>query len=118
MVERQVEEPGRCLQTPSIPPWQLATLGFHLRGFPVSLAPTKLEHLVNSQTASSQAWDAKYEWKAVTLLGLGFGLVGLDRWIIAPLFPFMMKDLHLGYQDLGNIVGVMGITWVLQPMAL
>jgi MFS family permease len=42
---------------------------------------------------------------------LGFGLVGLDRWIIAPLFPFMMKDLHLGYQDLGNIVGVMGITW-------
>jgi len=23
----------------------------------------------------------------------------------------MMKDLHLSYQDLGNIVGVMGITW-------
>jgi hypothetical protein len=45
-------------------------------------------------------WDTSYEWKAVTLLGLGFGLVGLDRWIIAPLFPFMMKDLNLNYQDL------------------
>lgn len=56
-------------------------------------------------------WDTTYEWKAVTLLGLGFGLVGLDRWIIAPLFPFMMKDLNLGYQDLGNLVGVLGILW-------
>lgn len=32
-------------------------------------------------------WDTSYEWKAVTLLALGFGLVGLDRWLIAPLFP-------------------------------
>ncbi|MGU4703826.1 MFS transporter, partial [Burkholderia cepacia] len=23
-------------------------------------------------------WDTSYEWKAVTLLALGFGLVGLD----------------------------------------
>jgi len=56
-------------------------------------------------------WDTSYEWKAVTLLGLGFGLVGLDRWIIAPLFPFMMKDLHMGYQDLGNLVGALGLCW-------
>lgn len=59
----------------------------------------------------SQKWDRSYEWRAVTLLGLGFGLVGLDRWIIAPLFPFMMKDLHLGYQDLGNLIGALGICW-------
>ena len=32
-------------------------------------------------------WDVAYEWKAVALLALGFGLVGLDRWLIAPLFP-------------------------------
>ena len=38
---------------------------------------------------SQHHWDTSYEWKAVTLLGLGFGLVGLDRWIIAPLFPCM-----------------------------
>src|SRR5450755_1905136 len=56
-------------------------------------------------------WDRAYEWKAVTLLSLGFGLVGLDRWIIAPLFPFMMKDLHLGYQALGNLIAVLGLCW-------
>jgi predicted MFS family arabinose efflux permease len=56
-------------------------------------------------------WDTGYEWKAVTLLGIGFGLVGLDRWIIAPLFPFMMKDLSLGYQDLGNLIGILGVCW-------
>src|ERR1700704_171915 len=61
--------------------------------------------------AASQVQDTSYEWKAVTLLGLGFGLVGLDRWIIAPLFPFMMKDLHLSYQDLGNLVGILGVCW-------
>ena len=55
--------------------------------------------------------DSSYEWKAVTLLSLGFGLVGLDRWIIAPLFPFMMKDLHVGYQDLGNLIAVLGLCW-------
>jgi len=60
---------------------------------------------------SRAAWDTSYEWKAVTLLGLGFGLVGLDRWIIAPLFPAMMTDLKLGYQDLGNIIGILGICW-------
>jgi predicted MFS family arabinose efflux permease len=58
-----------------------------------------------------QKWDTSYEWKAVTLLGLGFGLVGLDRWIIAPLFPSMMKDLNLGYQQLGNLIGVLGLSW-------
>jgi predicted MFS family arabinose efflux permease len=56
-------------------------------------------------------WDTSYEWKTVTLLGLGFGLVGLDRWIIAPLFPSMMKDLNMGYQDIGNLVGALGLLW-------
>lgn len=65
----------------------------------------------SSSRANAQSWDRSYEWKAVTLLGLGFGLVGLDRWIIAPLFPFMMKDLHLTYQDLGNLIGILGICW-------
>jgi MFS family permease len=54
---------------------------------------------------------SSYEWNAVTLLSLGFGLVGLDRWIIAPLFPFIMKDLHLGYQALGNLIAVLGLCW-------
>jgi len=70
---------------------------------------------------SSQQWDTAYEWKAVLLLGLGFGLVGLDRWIIAPLFPCMVATdvapgcgaagLGLSYQAIGNLVGVLGIVW-------
>ena len=50
-----------------------------------------------------KAWDTSYEWKAVTLLGLGFGLVGLDRWIIAPLLPSIMKDLGLTKIQLAEI---------------
>ncbi len=60
---------------------------------------------------SVQAHDTKHEWRVVSLLTLGFGLVGLDRWIIAPLFPEIMRDLHLNYQDIGNLVGALGITW-------
>src|SRR5436190_979270 len=70
---------------------------------------------------SSPRWDTAYEWKAVLLLGLGFGLVGLDRWIIAPLFPCMVATdvapgcgaagLGLSYQAIGNLVGILGIVW-------
>ncbi|CAM3875259.1 sugar phosphate permease [Kerstersia gyiorum] len=56
-------------------------------------------------------FDTRYEWQSVSLLALGFGLIGLDRWLLAPLFPFMMKDLGLGYQDLGNLIGALGIAW-------
>jgi MFS family permease len=62
-------------------------------------------------STATRAWDTGYEWKAVTLLGLGFGLVGLDRWIIAPLFPTISADLGLDYQALGNLVGALGLTW-------
>lgn len=58
-----------------------------------------------------QTWDTQYEWKTVTLLTLGFGLVGLDRWIIAPMFPSIAKDLGLNYQDLGNLIGALGLAW-------
>jgi MFS family permease len=56
-------------------------------------------------------WDTAYEWKAVALLGLGFGLVGLDRWIIAPLFPFIAADLGLSDGDVGRLAGILGVTW-------
>ena len=68
-----------------------------------------------------RSWDTDYEWKAVTLLGIGFGLVGLDRWIIAPLFPCMAASgvatgcgapgLGLDYQAIGNLVGILGLVW-------
>jgi predicted MFS family arabinose efflux permease len=57
------------------------------------------------------AWDTDYERRAVVLLTLAFGLVGLDRWVLPPLFPAMMVELRLNYQHLGNLVGVLGIAW-------
>jgi MFS family permease len=62
-------------------------------------------------SAATASWDTTYEWRAVTLLGLGFGLVGLDRWIIAPLFPFIAADLGLAEGDVGRLAGILGILW-------
>jgi predicted MFS family arabinose efflux permease len=62
-------------------------------------------------TAPPASWDARYELSTVTLLTLGFGLVGLDRWIVAPLFPSIAKDLGLDYRDLGNLIGALGLAW-------
>jgi len=61
--------------------------------------------------SSPKAWDRSYECKAVVILSCAFGLVGLDRFILPPLFPAMMGDLKLNYQDLGNLVGALGIAW-------
>jgi hypothetical protein len=41
---------------------------------------------------TNERWDSSHERKVVTLLTLAFELVGLVRWIIAPLFPAMVKD--------------------------
>lgn len=62
--------------------------------------------------------DSSYEWKAVLILSLAFGLVGLDRFILPPLFPTIMQDLKLNYQDLGNLVGVLGVAWGVAAIAL
>jgi predicted MFS family arabinose efflux permease len=61
-------------------------------------------------------WDSSYEFKAVLVLSLAFGLVGLDRFILPPLFPAMMKDLSLNYQQLGSLVGVLGVCWGLSAI--
>jgi predicted MFS family arabinose efflux permease len=62
-----------------------------------------------------KSWDSSYEFKAVLILSLAFGLVGLDRFILPPVFAdpggSMVKDLGLNLQDLGNLVGILGIAW-------
>lgn len=60
--------------------------------------------------------DSAYEWKVVLLLCLGFGLVGIDRFMIMPLFPLMAKDLGLDYSDLGLVTGSLAIAWGLSAL--
>lgn len=66
---------------------------------------------IAAASRNTGTWDPKYEFKAVALLALGFGMVGLDRFIINPLFPVMQKELGLNYQDLGLISAVLALTW-------
>ena len=51
------------------------------------------------QKNASSSWNGAYEFKVVALMTIGFGLVGLDRFIINPLFPVIQKELNLNYQD-------------------
>ncbi|MGU7782756.1 MFS transporter [Burkholderia sp. PU8-34] len=63
------------------------------------------------KASGASSWDTSYEWKIVTLLAIGFGLVGVDRFMIMPLFPVMMHDLKLDYQDLGHITAALSVAW-------
>lgn len=62
-------------------------------------------------TDDRSGWNVRYEVKAVFLLALGYGLVGLDRNIIYPLFPVIAKELGMNYQDLGLISAVLSLCW-------
>lgn len=72
--------------------------------------------IANMEYNTGSRWDTAYEWKAVALLSLGFGLVGIDRFMIMPLFPVMMTELHLDYQDLGHITGALAVAWGISAM--
>jgi MFS family permease len=54
---------------------------------------------------------AQHDFRIVVLLSIGFGLVGLDRFIINPLFPVIAEDLGLDYQDIGLVAAVLALTW-------
>ncbi len=51
------------------------------------------------------------ELKVVALMALGFGLVGIDRFLISPLFPTIARELNLDYSDIGTIAGVLALAW-------
>ena len=74
----------------------------------VSRAGTPPDAAVTGHTAT---FDTAYEWKAVLLLSLAFGLVGLDRWIIAPLAPAIIADLGFAPESINLLVAVLGVTW-------
>jgi predicted MFS family arabinose efflux permease len=51
------------------------------------------------------------EFKVVAVMALGFGLVGIDRFLIATMFPVIARDLRLSYGDIGIITGALALAW-------
>jgi MFS family permease len=51
------------------------------------------------------------EFRTVGVLSLGFGLVGIDRFLISTLYPVIARDLHLNYGDIGLITGALAVAW-------
>ncbi len=45
--------------------------------------------------ATEQRWDVAYEWKAILIMSLAFGLVGIDRFILPPLFIVLIGPAAL-----------------------
>lgn len=70
------------------------------------------------QPDQNKNWDTAYEWKIILILSLTFGLVGLDRFILPVLFPSMMGELGLTYEDLGNLVGILAVFWGISAFAM
>lgn len=66
---------------------------------------------VTTKAETALPFDSDYEWKAVLLLSLSFGLVGLDRWIIAPLAPAIIADLGIAPEGINMLVAILGVTW-------
>ena len=60
---------------------------------------------------SRQSPITRREVLGVAILSLGFGLVGIDRFLISTLYPTIAKDLHLGYGDIGTITGALAVAW-------
>jgi predicted MFS family arabinose efflux permease len=58
-----------------------------------------------------QLENPRTSWTIVILMALGFGLVGIDRFMITTLFPVIAKDLHLDYADIGTITGALAFAW-------
>lgn len=70
------------------------------------------------QQQAKSDFDTSYEWKIILILSLTFGLVGLDRFILPVLFPSMMGELGLTYEDLGNLVGILAVFWGISAFAM
>lgn len=66
---------------------------------------------LEQESKPEDTWDTGKEWRTVALLTLAFGLVGLDRWLIAPLAPAMIEDLGFTPQTINLLVAVLGVTW-------
>jgi predicted MFS family arabinose efflux permease len=60
----------------------------------------------------------RQEVAGIAILSLGFGLVGIDRFLIATMYPTIARDLHLDYGDIGTITGALAIAWGLAALVM
>jgi predicted MFS family arabinose efflux permease len=58
------------------------------------------------------------EIRTVAVLSLGFGLVGIDRFLISTMYPVIARDLHLSYGDIGLITGALAIAWGISALLM
>ena len=65
----------------------------------------------SASSSVAQRWETNYEWKIVLLLGLGFGLVGMDRFVIGPLWNTIATDLGLNPGAIGTLAGLTAVAW-------
>ncbi len=59
----------------------------------------------------TQTLSARREFAVVGIMALGFGLVGIDRFLIVNMFPEIARDLHLSYGNIGTITGALAFAW-------
>ena len=67
-------------------------------------------------TLAEARLTGRQEIRAVGILSLGFGLVGIDRFLITTMYPVIAQDLHLDYGDIGAITGALAIAWGLSAL--
>ena len=60
---------------------------------------------------NNKSWDTDYEWKIVLLLAIGFGLVGMDRFVINSLWGTISGELGLDPGAIGTLAGLTGVSW-------
>lgn len=62
--------------------------------------------------------DHAREGLIVGVMALGFGLVGIDRFLISPLYPTIAAELHLSYGDIGTITGALALAWGVSALVM
>jgi predicted MFS family arabinose efflux permease len=55
----------------------------------------------------------KYSSRVAILMAVTFGIVGLERMVIAFVMPGIQQEFNLSYTQVGAIVSVFGFTWAI-----
>lgn len=71
-----------------------------------------------NRSSAAPGMSVPHEMRSVAILALGFGLVGIDRFLISTMFPAIARDLKLGYSDIGTIAGILALAWGLAALVM